>query len=184
MAKRGPKPKAETTREPGPLPPRPDWCNGEIARQLWDDFAPVLNRLGLLESLDKIGFGIFCLEFESYLKAAEQLSPDELIQYVGENGHPAQNPLVSIIRQQQKSVREWLTEFGLTPGSRTALTGSTSVERLKEELSPLQQLQQRMNGSGPTEAQQPAPKKKPTKRATKRRPAKKKAAKKKTSRKR
>lgn len=175
MGKRGPKTTPQNDIEPGPLPDRPDWVESERAIELWNQFAPVLNQLGLLETLDVVAFGMLCEGFAAWLHASEELDAEQLVQFVGEQNHPTQNPLVSIVRQQAKGVKELLTEFGLTPSSRTQLTGSTAVTRTKAALDPLEELAKQFGSAMPAE---PVPTPRRRKAAAKKRPAKKKAARK------
>lgn len=140
MGKRGPKPAPNTTAKPGPIPEPPDFLTHPDALDVWQRYAVPLNALGLLESLDAIAFGMLCDAVVGYAQAAEQLSREDLVQVVGEGGALQQHPLVSIVRQQSKGVRELLSEFGMTPGSRSALTGSTSATPHTGEVDPLEEL--------------------------------------------
>lgn len=180
MSKRGPKTKPKTTGEPGPLPEPPYWLEGETALRLWHMLAAPLNRLGLLESLDIVAFSLLCDSFETYIAARDQLTPDKFVEYVGESRHPTQNPLVSIVRQQTKGLKELLSEFGLTPQSRTALTGSTAAKRETAEVDPLEALAAEFAAGPVPTVTPPARKAKPTRR---KKTAKKKSKKKTTPRK-
>ncbi|MBL8819097.1 MAG: P27 family phage terminase small subunit [Planctomyces sp.] len=178
MATRGPKPKPKVTIDPGPMPEPPDWLVDSRSVALWNQYGPVLNRLGLLESLDAIGFAMLCDAIAFYLDAAEKIDMDELVVYCGESGSPAPNPLVGIVRAQAKAVRELLIEYGMTPNGRIRLTGSTSVKPVDlEQLDPLEQLARRMAATPPvaiaekpvTPARRKRAAKKASKKAAKRR---------------
>ena len=149
--KRGPKTRPQTTAEPGPLPERPDWVTSDRAIELWEQFGRSLNQLGLLESLDAVAFGMLCEGFAAWLQAVQELSTEQLVQLVGEQHHPTQNPLVSIVRQNSKGVRELLSEFGMTPASRTQLTGSTSATRQTTAVDPLEELAKKFGSAMPPE---------------------------------
>lgn len=179
MGKRGPKTQPNALPEPGPLPDPPEWLEDSVSLQHWHKYGPILNRLGLLESLDAVAFGMLCDAIACFLSARDQLPADELVVYVGENGAAAQNPLVSIIRQQAKAIKDLLSEFGMTPSSRTGLTGSTSVERTAKELDPLEELAKQFGSAEP-----PPKPTTPRRRLAKKKAAKKKAAKKRPTKKR
>lgn len=151
MAPRGPKPKAKNAIAPGPMPSPPVWMLDNVrAVQLWNQYGPVLNKLGLLESLDAVGFSLLCEAIDAYLIARDQLSAEDLICYVGKEASPVQNPLVAIVRQQTKAIRELLIEFGMTPTGRVRLTGSTSVQPVDVAgLDPLEELAKKMNAGVP-----------------------------------
>lgn len=155
MATRGPKPKQKSAVAPGPMPDPPEWMDeNDRALKLWSEFGPALNQLGLLESLDAVAFSLLCEAIDAYLHARDQLSADDLVILVGAkydkegqciyDGSPQQNPLVSIVRQQTKAIRELLVEFGMTPGGRIRLTGSTSVKPDAQTKDPLEALAERM----------------------------------------
>jgi P27 family predicted phage terminase small subunit len=115
------------------------------ALQLWHQYGPILNKLGLCESLDAIGFSMLCEAIDFYLAASDKLSSENLVEYVGESQSPVQNPLVAIVRQQSKAIRELLVEFGMTPTGRVRLTGSTSVQPVDSgELNPFEALTKKM----------------------------------------
>jgi P27 family predicted phage terminase small subunit len=107
---------------------------------MWRDYAPTLNRLGLLETLDAIAFAMLCDSVAGYRRIREELSREELVIHTGESGYPTPNPLCSLLRGQTKGVRELLSDFGMTPSSRSSLTGSTSITGPQEERDPLADL--------------------------------------------
>jgi P27 family predicted phage terminase small subunit len=130
------------------MPEKPDWLTSPRALQLWHTYGPVLNQLGLLESLDAVGFSMLCAGIDAYLQAAAELAEQELVVLVGEMQCAQQNPLVAIVRSQAKAVRELLVEFGMTPTGRVRLTGSTSVQPVDmQAVDPLEELAKRMNGA-------------------------------------
>jgi len=199
MAQRGRKAQPKTVIQPGPMPSPPEWLAGENALAMWHKYGPTLNALGLLESLDAIAFAMLCDSLDALLKQREKLDGVPLVVMVGENGAEQQHPLVGIVRQQFKAVQSLLAEFGLTPSSRTALTGSTSVKPIEAAVDPLEALMEQMGTIGdaiPDESPQPiTPRKRkaakkraarkttPKKRAAKKRPARKKTAGKRATRK-
>lgn len=128
---------------------------------------------------------MLCDAFAGYLRIRDELSTEQLVTLTGETNYPTPNPLCALLRGQTKAVRELLSDFGMTPASRSSLTGSTSIEGPQEERDPLAEL---MKGFAPDAATlEPAKKpedtmpangrKKPAKKAAKRKPAKPKPAK-------
>lgn len=174
--KRGRKPTPKPALRPGRCPDPPDWLEeSDEALRIWHEFAPVLNRLGLLESLDRVAYAMLCDAVAGYLRIRDEISREELVLFAGDSGYPTPNPLCALMRGQTKAVRELLSDFGMTPTSRSSLTGSTSVEpRTAEEVDPLEQLLQQLGSSEAPATAPAAPVRKP------RRQAAKKAAKKRT----
>lgn len=81
---------------------------------------------------------MLCDAVAGYVHLREQLSGEDLVMLAGDSGYPTPNPLCALMRSQTKAVRELLSDFGMTPASRTSLTGSTSAEpRRNDDADPL-----------------------------------------------
>lgn len=121
---------------------------------------------------------MLCDAVAGYLRIREELAHEELVTFAGEFNYPTPNPLCALMRGQTKAVRELLSDFGMTPASRSSLTGSTSIEpQGQEERDPLADL---MAGFAPdpepqqnTTAAKPTTKRKAAKRKAKPKPTKK-----------
>lgn len=83
--------------EPAGLVARPDWLNVG-ARKVWEEYAPRLERLGLLTELDGDTLGQWCT-----LAAEFRASPEEM----------SANRIARMDALQQR--------FGMDPGSRTRI---------------------------------------------------------------
>lgn len=115
---------------------------------------------------------MLCDAVAGYLRIREELSREELVLSIGENGYPTPNPLAALLRGQTKAVRELLSDFGMTPTSRTSLTGSTSIDGRTAVVSdPLAELLKQLNQPLPTLKA----KKLPAKKTAKKKPAKRRA---------
>lgn len=129
---------------------------------------------------------MLCDAVAGYLRIRDELGHEELVMLTGETNYPTPNPLCSLLRGQTKAVRELLSDFGMTPASRSSLTGSTSIEGPQEERDPLADLMKGFapDAATPEAAEKPEDKtpaggrKKPAKKAAKRKPAKPKPTKK------
>jgi P27 family predicted phage terminase small subunit len=153
---------------PGRCPEPPEWTAGSPETlELWNTYAPILNRLGLLETLDQLAFGMLCDAVAGYLRIRDELQAEQLVLLIGDNGYPTPNPLAALMRGQTKAVRELLSDFGMTPSSRSSLTGSTSVEpRAADEADPLAALLDELNRPIPLAKPKAAARKRPTKKKT------------------
>lgn len=144
MAARGRKRNVETKTPPGPKPDAPEWLDDE-GLKLWDKYSYTINRLGLLEFLDSISFGMLCSSIAVLFDMQREFAKDgSYTNLVGENGALQINPLCQLIAQQTKAVLALAAEFGMTPRGRINLTGSLScspeitvdpMEELLKELS-------------------------------------------------
>lgn len=122
--KREPKPKLVTAAPkcPGWMPP--------AGRAEWKRVVPELLRLGLLSIVDLAALQGYCAAY------ARALEADKLVKSMGltiatKTGFFVQNPAVSISRLAWHAVRQFASEFGLTPSARTRLQVATTPPALK-----------------------------------------------------
>lgn len=151
-AKRGRKPKVQRTTKPGPVPDPPDWLAG-IALEQWNRLAPKLNSLGLFETLDRDLLALYCDAYAGYVEA-RQHSPVQIIERTTKSGEPLGNyeqvsGWATIQKTTSKAMVDLMQMMGLTPASRSGLTGSTSCEPAANDdaPNPLAALVARMQGA-------------------------------------
>lgn len=151
MAKRGRKPKVTRAPKPGPVPDPPDWLQG-IALNQWQRLAPKLNALGLFETLDRDLLALYCDAYATYVEA-RQHAPVQIIERTTKSGEPLGNyeqvsGWATIQKTASKAMTDLMQMMGLTPASRSGLTGSTSCEPQSDDDAPdlLGDLMRRMQG--------------------------------------
>jgi P27 family predicted phage terminase small subunit len=111
-----PKPKKQ-------LPPCPDFLEGR-ARKEYFRIGRKLERIGILTEIDDLALTGLCQSWTEYLEATEQARKTGML-VKSPNGYPILNPYVALANQALKRVRAFLTEFGMTPSSRSRIiTGS------------------------------------------------------------
>ena len=117
-----PKPKRQ-------LPPCPDFLKG-TARQEYFRIGRKLERIGVLTEIDDLALIGLCQSWAEYLEATEQASKTGML-VKSPSGYPIFNPYVTLANQALKRVKSFLTEFGMTPSSRTrvmAAPGESEVD--------------------------------------------------------
>lgn len=133
MAGRRPKPTAVKvlTGNPGKRPlnvsePKPRGSSARAPRGLgvdgsrfWRKYAPALAALGVLTEVDEAALRMAAEHYEVAVRAATELHDQELV-LEGRDG-PKKNPLAQILRDNSTALRGFLTEFGMTPASRSRL---------------------------------------------------------------
>lgn len=125
LPKNEPQPQASKLKSPVKLSP--------LARKQWRLVAKQLGELGLLTVLDEHALVLYCEAFARFRKASEELEAKGLM-VESPNGYLIPSPCVSIVNQSTSQMMKILTEFGMTPSSRTrvAAPGKASKDEWKE----------------------------------------------------
>lgn len=104
------------------MPPKPKTLS-EAARKVWDEVAPELAELGVLARVDATTLETFCNNLVMMRR---------LQRFIDENGYSyttetkngimhRQFPEVGILQKCQTQHRAFMSEFGMSPASRTRL---------------------------------------------------------------
>lgn len=140
MATRGRKPKPTALKvlegNPGkrplnknePQPERkaphcPSWLEPE-AKKEWKRMAKTLEAIGVLTQVDKAAFAGYCQAYARWREAEEFLSKHGTI-FKTPSGYIQQVPQVAIARNYLQIMKDFCSEFGLTPAARTRIRVDT-----------------------------------------------------------
>jgi P27 family predicted phage terminase small subunit len=104
------------------LPPCPDYLKG-TARQGYFRIGRKLERIGVLTEVDDLALIGLCQSWAEYLEATEQVRKTGML-VKAPSGYPILNPYIVLANQALKRVKSFLTEFGMTPSSRTRIMAS------------------------------------------------------------
>jgi P27 family predicted phage terminase small subunit len=109
-------------REPKPAPsiPSPPEHLTEPAKQEWARVAEQLALLGLLTDLDRAAFSAYCQAYGRWVEAEEMLKKTGTV-VKAPSGYPILSPYLSVANKAVEQMRAFLTEFGLTPSSRSRI---------------------------------------------------------------
>ncbi len=107
-------------------------------RREWRRISKLLAALGLVTAIDRAALASYCQAWGRWVEAEEALKRHGVV-IKSPNAFPMQSPYLAIANKAMDQMRILLTEFGMTPSSRTrvAATGSTdewSDEDLRAEL--------------------------------------------------
>ncbi len=136
MPPRGRKPKPEslkviqgTTRkdrmnEDAPKPdlsiPVPGDHLSPEALMEWGRISRELHKLGLLTEIDRPALEAYCQAYGRWVAAEREMKkPDFSMIIITPKGAQIQNPLIGIANTSVEIMRKFLTEFGMTPSSRS-----------------------------------------------------------------
>ena len=109
--------------EPKPsldIPNPPEHLN-EVGRKEWTRLAEQLQRLGLLTSVDWTAFAAYCTVFSRWVDAEEALKKTGPV-VKSPSGYPIISPFYTVANQSLQQIRSYLTEFGMTPASRSRIS--------------------------------------------------------------
>lgn len=152
MATRGRKPKPTALKviegnpgkrplnklEPKPenkAPKCPSWLEKE-AKKEWRRMSKVLEALGILTEVDSAAFAGYCQAYARWKEAEEFLSKHGTI-FKTPSGYIQQVPQVSIAQTYLKIMKDFCSEFGLTPSSRSRIVAN---DKLTENDDPMERL--------------------------------------------
>jgi P27 family predicted phage terminase small subunit len=159
MATRGRKPKPTALKvlegNPGKRPlnknepkpekkaPRcPSWLEPE-AKKEWRRMSKQLEALGVLTQVDAAAFAGYCQAYARWKEAEEFLSKHGTI-FKTPSGYIQQVPQVSIAQTYLKIMKDFCSEFGLTPSSRTRIVVNNKTAQSDD---PMERLLQRRHSS-------------------------------------
>ncbi|MCK4302842.1 MAG: phage terminase small subunit P27 family [Candidatus Eisenbacteria sp.] len=153
MGRRGPAPKPKNLKEltgsakhdpqrvnhdePQPpirddVPRPPDSLDAVAARE-WLRIAPILHRLGLLTEVDLVALEAYCVVYGRWVYAEEQIRKFGMVVKSPKNETPMQSPYLSIANKALLLMRSFVAEFGMTPSSRTNVSGTRSWDPAKAD---------------------------------------------------
>ena len=92
-----------------------------MAKAEWKRMVAELEPLGLMTKIDRAALAAYCDCYARWAEASEMLQKTGLI-IKTPNDYPVQNPVLPIINKALAEMKGFLTEFGMTPSSRTRVS--------------------------------------------------------------
>ncbi len=118
--KDAPVPEKGATKAPDFLSP--------IAAAEFERKAEGLARLNVYTEWDDTALAAYAEAYARWRKAAAELRDSELL-ITTQQGNIIQNPLVGVVNKSAELMHRYLTEFGLTPSSRTRIKVSAETKQ-------------------------------------------------------
>jgi len=114
--------RALNAREPQPRTKRPKMPTHltEAAQIEWRRVVRELSAMKLLTSADADALAMYCSTYDIWVKSSAELQKNGMIEYT-EKGYPLMSPHITIINQCLRTMKQLLTEFGMTPASRSRI---------------------------------------------------------------
>lgn len=126
MNENEPKPEIEA-------PDAPEFLNA-VALAEWNRLVPELVKLGILAKIDSTTLAAYCATFARWVEAEGMLMSEGSVIETS-NGNIIQSPWVGIANTALGHMRKFLTEFGMSPASRSKViaTGAANVGRPEKQ---------------------------------------------------
>jgi P27 family predicted phage terminase small subunit len=109
--------------EPKPAPVRPA-CPRHLsdeAKKEWRRIVPELEIVGLITRIDRAALAMYCEAWGRWLEAEEALRKYGVM-VKSPSGFPMQSPYLAVANKAMEQMRGLLTEFGMSPASRTRIS--------------------------------------------------------------
>ena len=92
----------------------------EAARAEWERVVPDLAACGLLTRIDQTGLAAYCATWGRVLTLEYTLKGEGIVMKT-KKGYPVLNPTFTALQSELKQLRSFLTEFGMSPASRSRI---------------------------------------------------------------
>lgn len=122
LNKREPKPRVTT-------PACPAWLQGE-GRKEYRRVAKMLTTLRVMTEADRTALAAYAREYALWREADEYAERNGQLE-IGEKGNAYMSPMVGIANMHFKNMLKLMSEFGLTPSSRTRIVAQPEEQREK-----------------------------------------------------
>jgi len=122
-----------TKNEPKPslgAPGCPSWLSIE-ARAEWRRVVPRLDEIGMLTKVDRAALATYCETWATFVYAQRQVHEHGIVimavEKISDDGQviytrATKNPAIIVARDAANQIRQFCTEFGMTPSARTRLS--------------------------------------------------------------
>ena len=136
----GRRPLNQNEPQPAVRLPTPPAHLSKEARKEWRRSGAFLLEIGLISDLDRSAFAAYCTAYGRWVEAEEALKTYGLM-LKSPNGFPIQSPYLAVANRAMEQMRSLLSEFGMSPASRTKVSGVP----LEDEEDEFEQLMRRRN---------------------------------------
>jgi len=123
LNKNEPKPRTE-------IPSCPTWLTA-MAQMEWKRIVPQLKKLGLISKLDRSALAAYCQAFGRWQDAELEIRKYGFV-CITDKGNVIQRPEVGIANKALEQMYKFLTEFGMSPASRTKL--SVAIKKPEDDM--------------------------------------------------
>lgn len=127
----GKRPLNENEPKPEPKLPAPPSHLSKEARKEWRRSGAFLLQLGLISDLDRAAFAAYCTAYGRWIEAEEALKTYGVM-IKSPSGFPIQSPYLAVANKAMAQMRSLLSEFGMSPATRTRVSTAPLVDEPDE----------------------------------------------------
>jgi len=91
-----------------------------VAAKEWRAIMKLLADMGLLTKADRVGLALYCQAYSRWVDASEKVKTFGII-LKSKNDTIYQSPYLAVINKSFEQIQKFLSEWGLTPSSRTRI---------------------------------------------------------------
>jgi P27 family predicted phage terminase small subunit len=106
----------------------------DLGKKEWKKITEQLRSAGVLTEVDRGALWALCNEWAKYKEAEEIIRQEGSILLFGKNKYPMANPREGLSAKYFKQYREMAIQFGLTPSSRTRVSGVQKSEKPEDPM--------------------------------------------------
>jgi P27 family predicted phage terminase small subunit len=117
----GRRPLNENEPRPAPRLPQAPAHLSEAAKKEWRRAGRMLLQLGLMSEMDRPAFALYCQAYGRWVETEEALRKYGVM-VKSPSGFPMQSPYLAVANKAMEQMRSLLSEFGMTPASRTRVS--------------------------------------------------------------
>lgn len=103
----------------------------DAAKAEWRRAGRFLLRLGLVSDIDLAAFAAYCTAYGRWVEA-EQALKNYGVMLKSPGGFPVQSPYLAVANKAMEQMRSLLSEFGMSPASRSRVGGLPIAEEADE----------------------------------------------------
>ena len=110
---------------PDRLPTCPEHLSNVAAKE-WRRVAKTLHSIGVLTVIDRAALAAYCQAYGRWVEAEEKLADTPTI-FKTPSGYVQQSPWLAIANKQLELMGRYMTELGMTPASRSRVSGGPQM---------------------------------------------------------
>lgn len=117
----GKRPLPKNEPRPKPVAPKCPTHLSAQAKREWKRISVDLETLGLLTQIDMAALAAYCMAYGRWVESENMIRKHGML-VKSPNGYPMQSPYLAIANKAVEQMKGFLTEFGMTPSSRSRLS--------------------------------------------------------------